>query len=263
MRTKKSETAETEDQHRQIVVKPDDEGLFGFLLECFHVTPHDAPPGKVKDSVDVMPDRVTLRVCVLHEAGREDVGPLLFGKEWKATVAPCPKAEELIALCNTLIAKAQHDCSQSGKRRVYTVQAFNVGKSAEAFARHLITMTPRSREMTVVPDDEELGGGVLSTKLLLGLLSNSERNARWMAELAMNTVSGALERSDARLERVESRGGPHRSDQERGSLRWCSALVSSDPVSSVSDSVDAVHLRRRNPIFRGGCGGRPASCESL
>ncbi|MCU1276962.1 MAG: hypothetical protein JWM53_508, partial [bacterium] len=37
---KKKPETETEDSHRQIVAKPDDEGLFNFLLECFHLSPN-------------------------------------------------------------------------------------------------------------------------------------------------------------------------------------------------------------------------------
>jgi hypothetical protein len=198
---KKRPDNDTEDARRQIIARPDDEALLSFLLEVFHVTPNDAPPGKVKDSVDVMPDRITLRVCILREDGREDVGPLIFGKEYKPTVSPCPKIEELIGLCNQLIAKAQHDASQSSRKRIYTVQAFNTVKSAEAFARHLVTMVPRQRELAIINDEDS--AALPTQKLLLGLLESERRDKRWMAELAMHAVSGIVEQQNERIEQLQ------------------------------------------------------------
>lgn len=201
---KKLMDREHEDAHRQIVVKPDDEGLFNFLLEVFNLAPNYASPGKVKDEPDVFPERITLRQCVIREDGREDVGSLLFGKEWKPTVSPQPKVEELVGLSNLLVQKAQHDCSQSGRRRLYTLQAHHAGKSAEPFARYLLSLTPGSKELAMLPDEDE----GTSTKALLRELYRDRRfqqeHTARMFEQYHQAMDGLIARYEQRLATSES-----------------------------------------------------------
>lgn len=110
--------------------------------------------------------------------------------------------EKLVELCNRIVAAAQADCDALRRATVYTVLAYHPAVGADAYARHLLRLSPKSGlavdATTVVNEDN-----VLSTKLLLGLLGEERRDKRWMMELAANLMSGVAERDAARIGSLE------------------------------------------------------------
>lgn len=164
--------------------------LFAFLGDLFE-RPEQAP------------DRVALVVC--HGAGGMRIGHCV--SEWPITPRTAPGKEQTIELCNLILQLAQQDCDALDKPTRYAVLAYDLARSDRPIGRHLLRLRP-SGMATALDDERGIGvedeeNNVLSTKLLLGLLSSSERDRRWMMEQTQNLIAGVIERQDERIDRME------------------------------------------------------------
>jgi hypothetical protein len=108
-------------------------------------------------------------------------------------------------LANEIIEAAQNDCDASRTEASFQIAVIDTNRKASPLTRRLGPLMPkRSYALTKGVLDEEDDDGKLSTKLLLGLLQEERRDKRYMSELAMNVVSGVVERQDERISRMEA-----------------------------------------------------------
>lgn len=113
-----------------------------------------------------------------------------------------PEREQLVTMCNELFALAQAECDAVDRRMTFAALALDPLRSDAPYGRCLITLRPSGTVATAedeAGDDEDEGG----TKLLRELLESERRDKRYTLELAMNVISGAMERDSARIERME------------------------------------------------------------
>ena len=106
--------------------------------------------------------------------------------------------EKLVELSHKLRAAAQADCDALRRSTVYSVLAFNPLMGSDAYSRCLLRCTPKSAlavDVGAVVNEDS----IMSTRLLVGLLANSEKNARWAQELAHNTMNEHAERDAVRI----------------------------------------------------------------
>lgn len=171
---------------------PKDLRLFSFLEDLLGV-PAEAP------------DRLALVVC--HGAGGMRLGHTV--KEWPMGTlrAPGLNRERTIEICNLALQLAQQDCDALDKPTRYAMLAYDLARSDRPIGRHMLKLKP-SGMGTALDDERGVGveddeNNVVTTKLLLGLLESERKDKRWMTELMANTISGAMERDEARIERLE------------------------------------------------------------
>lgn len=159
-------------------------------------------------------DERASRVQVLQVGAGNRHGEVVFtfdskpdvsdGKKGAAAAQARPSREKLVELSNKMLSAAQLDCDALRKPSLYAAIASDPRMGSEPYSRFLLRLAPKNSFVSVagiVGDDED---GVLPTKLLLTLLESERRDKRWIAELMANTVSGALERDSARIEKMES-----------------------------------------------------------
>lgn len=197
---------EKEDPHRQIIPTAEDPELCDFLEDLFHL--HNAEqPGKPNVAPDLFPDRIVLRT--VHGKAGKDLGPVLLQQEWKATTAPQPKQEAIVALSNKILSAARHDAQALGKEQRYVVLAYSAVKGANSYARHLLKVKPGPKEYLErdsVPDEEELVDGTTPKALLSELFRDrrfhQELSARMFTDYR-DSMEGLIGRYEARLSQVE------------------------------------------------------------
>ena len=176
---------EREDAHRQItpVLTGEAAEIWDWLESLFHLSPRDAEPGKVKSTPDSFPERVVLRQMI----GR-DMGPELMSETWKPTVSAPPSREQLVALANRFLARAQKDASVQGHRTRYLLLAYSPFKGSAAYERYPFVLMPGGKEFkeseAPATDDEDTHRD--------RLLSTALDHARWKDEQFSESISGVL-----------------------------------------------------------------------
>lgn len=149
-------------------------------------------------------DKLVL-VAVYGDLGMRQ-GPII--REWTFAPHKKPGREDLVELANTVLAVAEEDVDALGRPTKYSLLAYDMARNDRAVGRVLFKLSPTGMRSTLEDergeafDDDE--GGRLSTKLLLGLLTEERRDKRWMLEQTMNVMSGAAERDAQRIERMEA-----------------------------------------------------------
>lgn len=126
------------------------------------------------------------------------------GKKGAAAAQAKLSREKLVELSNKMLSAAQLDCDALRKPSLYAAIASDPRMGSEPYSRFLLRLAPKNAYVSVAGiagDDED---GTLPTKLLLTLLESERRDKRWLSELMANTISGALERDSARIEKMES-----------------------------------------------------------
>lgn len=169
--------------------EPKNEPIFKFLVDLFEKG---------------FPEKIVL-VGAFGSGGRR-LGPPLKDIPFKVN-AEKPNHEQLVTMSNFLLQLAQEDCEVFNKPMKYAVLAYDLARSSEPYERKFMALRPIGNSQLLAEargeiDDEE--GGVLSTKLLLGLLDSERRDKRYMTELVTNVLSGVVERQDQRIERMET-----------------------------------------------------------
>lgn len=152
------------------------------------------------------PQRVALHAVFGPQGKRK--GPLIKEFAFKAT--DDPNHEDLVELTNKIERLAQEQCEVFGKKSNYGVFAYDTLRSSDFYDSKAFNLRPKhdsqqlaeERGETLYDDDEE-GGGNISTKLLLQILDGERRDKRWMMELAMNVLSGAAQRDAERIHSLE------------------------------------------------------------
>jgi hypothetical protein len=199
---------EREDPHRQIPPHSDSPGLLSYLEELFCLHPRVVEPGKVNPEPDAFPDRVILRAA--FGMGGKDLGPAIYERTWKPTSSRQPGKEELVALSNVLLAKARHDCQAIGRPQLYVILAYNNGRGATAYARHLLALVPGPREYDEksVPAEEDGSGHSTTASALLAQVTADRRflleHSSRMLGSYQSAVEGLLAKFEARLTQTEN-----------------------------------------------------------
>lgn len=155
--------------------------------------------GEERESVD------KIVLCAAHGNLGMRQGPVI--REWSFAPREKPAREKLIEMSNACLQLAEADCDALGRPTRYVVLAYDLARSDRAIGRVLIRLNP-SGTTTALADErgggfEDEEGNGLTAKLLLGLLEAERRDKRWTMELAMNAISGAMERDAERIERME------------------------------------------------------------
>jgi hypothetical protein len=185
--------------------------LFDFLEGQFQVTSRVSESkergGKERDKEEEpkwtgnTPDRIVLAAARGRDGGR--LGPAVH--EISFGPKALPTRERLVEMTNTLLAQAQTDCDALGRKQLYAVAAYDIARSDRAVARLLLSIAPsgmRSALQDEREDDEEEENA--KVKLLSSLLNDERRDKRYMLEQTLSVISGAMERDEARIERLES-----------------------------------------------------------
>ncbi len=188
-----------------------DAELFAWLEELFYASPSSGSfPERIELRVvkgrylDVFGPRIDQRTFAPEssEEARKKLPPKTPGRSGK------PTKEELVHLANSFSLQMRRDCDVQNKSVAYGLFAWHMARGDEPYSRLIRRMKPtgvysREHDGGRAQDDDDDSNSA-TTKLLLGLLDSERRDKRWMSELMASTVSGALERADARLERVET-----------------------------------------------------------
>lgn len=119
--------------------------------------------------------------------------------------APHPGPEALTSLANDLVRKAQGECDVFNKPTRFAVLAYDSARGASYYARQVLSMQPSGMMPSI---DEVASGGYGDEddpriKLLERQLEGERKDKRWMMEMFSNTMTGVMERDDARMERME------------------------------------------------------------
>ena len=181
------------EKQTQIISTTEDEEFTIWLSERF--------------SGDEYASRISVHQWINNQRGdcvfTHDVKPDASDGKSKVKGKPKLTREKLVELTHKIKASAQADCDALRRSTVYSVMAWHSLMGSDAYSRHLLRLSPKSALAVdvgaVVGEDN-----IMSTKLLVGLLANSERNARWAIESALNLATGAADRLDARTARLET-----------------------------------------------------------
>lgn len=145
------------------------------------------------------PQRVVLHS--IRNAGAT-LGPQI--REVNFSYKSRPDKEALVELSNMLLRLAQLEADSLAKPQVFAVVAYDDARGDHYYARCVLRLRPSGINAAVydergAAEDEEEG----RAKLLERLLEEERRHSRWALEMAMNVASGALENSNARIDRME------------------------------------------------------------
>jgi len=184
---KKSSTEPPKDDaHRQIIPVVDNQDIFGWLLDLFHLSPRSEAPGEVKAEPDRFPERVEL--CPVFGRGGKDRGRPIHTLEWKPTSSPQPTTEQVVMMTNDFHARAQTDCNGLKHPQRYGLFAFSTLKGSDYYSRCLfpLEVTGRTYAEKDAPaiDDEDTHRD--------RLLSSALAHSRWSQEHFAEAISGVL-----------------------------------------------------------------------
>lgn len=169
---------------------PKDEALFLWLEGLFF---HD----------DAWPEKIEVRAVNLRST-KEVLGALITQRLLRAN-SKMDKAS-IVALSNELLHLMQRDADVQRKSMVYGIYAIHFSRNNNYYDRFLVRCEPTglySREGFPRVDDADDDDSP-TVRLLKELLTDERRKSTVQLDMLLGVLSGALERSDERLERVEA-----------------------------------------------------------
>ncbi len=149
-----------------------------------------------------------MRIQIVQVGAGNRHGEVIYTHDERAPVGdkkkdkPRLSRERIVELSNAMITSSQLDCDALGRSTTYAALAFHAAMGADSYSRFMFRLRPKNIYANAegVVDVEE---GSRIERLLLGLLESERRDKRWTLEMAMNAISGAMERDAQRIEKTE------------------------------------------------------------